>query len=134
MIDYTVLRDDQTAGDIGATKNSKGFCLIYVEETLSIKSSSIDSYGSIGQLQGSIYSTLSDSSKQAEHLTDYSPAMSEPLTEFEYADQEINTGKYFYPLKEVQQHPVLQSLFMSKLNIVDSKLHDVCWLSRKPNL
>ena len=129
MVDYTVLRDDQTIEDIGATPNSIGFCLIYVEETLSIKSSSIDTYESIGQIQGASYPTSRGSSKRTNHLTDYFPTESEPLTEFEYASQEINTGKYYSPLKEVRQHPILQSYFMYKLKIIDSKLHDVCYRS-----
>ena len=126
MIDYTVLRDDQTVEDIGATSDSTGFCLIYVEETLSIKASSIDTYESIGQIQGSFCPTPTGSSKRANHLADYFPAESESLTEFEYASQEINTGKYYRPLKEVRQHPILRSYFMNKLRITDSKLHGVC--------
>ena len=125
MIDYTVLGDEQTPEDIKATPESTGFCLIYVEETLSLKTSSIDTYGSIGQTHNTSSSILSASSKQTNHLTDYSSTVNDSLTDFEYASQELYTGKYSHPLKEVRQHPVLQSYFMSELKLIDKKLHDV---------
>ena len=48
-----------------------------------------------------------------------------PLTDEEYTQREINTGKYTTALKQAHEHSCLKPYFLRQLNERDSKLHGV---------
>ena len=50
-----------------------------------------------------------------------------PLTDEEYCGQQLNSGRFFGPMMEVVNHPILVDKFWEKLKNVDRRLYDVSY-------
>ena len=48
-----------------------------------------------------------------------------PITDDDYCEQQMNSGRYYGPMMEVVAHPPLESMLLDKLKIVDRRLYDV---------
>ena len=59
------------------------------------------------------------------HRPSISSNVPKPLTDEEYCMQQLNTGRYFAPMTEVMNHPLLVDKFLEKLKNVDKRLYDV---------
>lgn len=106
----------------GATENDELSCFLSVEDKKEVKKS-------FTQVQNSYTSRLPLASVSGNLANIHRPIIPshipKPLTDEEYCEQQLNSGRYYAPMMEVVNHPLLEETFLEKLKNVDRRLYDV---------
>ena len=133
MINNRVLADSQTPGDIDAKEGDTGLCFICVNEPFVVDTKVVSApYAPMDivtpistKIKGSTTSFPYNQNNALTALRGTNTTVTKPLSDNEFAQREIESGKYISALREVKAHPTLENYFMNQLKTVDSKLHAV---------
>lgn len=136
MINNRVLADSQKPGDIGAEEDGTGLCFICVNEPLVVDTKVISAPRTPMNMvtpvslknKGSTTNFPYSQDNALKALRSANTVVTKPLSDSEFAQREIESGKYITALREVKAHPNLERYFMNQLKTVDSKLHGVCFV------